>query len=406
MILVNLKTNPLKVTSLIAIVSIFFPYVALIKSDSDTQPYAFIFNSVFIFIYIFSKKIVFSKKLLIYYLLFLYSVFLSVSLESYNIRSIFGYASIALITTSVYLIVKDSLINYKLISIYVFIWFLFGLIQTFYNRDFGSILLPRMTTGTTRGVVGLAPEPSYYGISCIFMFVVLRIYICKNLIDHKMALFLEVILIFQILFLAQSSIAILMLILYLLIKLIISFNFKMLFYSLVFLFFCYLIIDNSLSESRVFSLVRLVFSEPKYIYIVDASINDRFGQIYISLLGFIKSFPVAIGHGTNSWEDYLINNLYSYPDFYGVSITDRIMSGFGGGLFELGLAGILLPFLSILIFFRHHEKEMKVLGVFVFICLFAAIPLAFPLYSFLLGLVEALRVLEKKKLSLSLEMRV
>jgi len=123
----------------------------------------------------------------------------------------------------------------------------------------------------------------------------------------------------------------------------------------------------------------MFLSEPSNLFIADASINDRVSAIYFSIKGFFDNNMIANGFGT--YAQYLSDELPKQDTFWWVSESNRIMSFYGGILFELGFVGLLIPFVySILIFKAYKYKISDGLLYFFFIntILLTAIPLSFP----------------------------
>ena len=123
-------------------------------------------------------------------------------------RSGANYASIFFITIAVYQMLKEQDgLNEKWIKLAIWIWFAVGMIQRFVDRSFAYGLLSLPRTSADRGVVSLSGEPSFYGYMCIF-FLLFALEFKKHKLVYMGCL------LFQIVFLAMSTITILYLMIF------------------------------------------------------------------------------------------------------------------------------------------------------------------------------------------------
>jgi hypothetical protein len=327
-----------------------------------------------------------------------YALILSCLYRDVGIRSIAGYLSAFVIAWASYLIHQHGLFKVSLIKKVLWIWTAIGIIQLLFAADFGRWVLPDMRTTEGRGVISLAPEPSYYGAVCILIFVLIRMLRAKAYVDDKFCRSCNYLLLFQIVVLAKSPMSILILLLYVVINQVVNFKFRNLITAMILVCVGSFASFYFFPESRMVSLAKLLREDPRFFYITDASINDRLSHIVISLSGFIDSLPYGVGYGTNAWSDYLFHNARNFPDFPYMFDASRIMCAFGGALFELGYIGLILPFVVLYSFLSQKEKEMKTVGLFLCAFMFQAVPLAFPLFGFTIGLSEAMRVARNDRL--------
>lgn len=94
----------------------------------------------------------------------------------------------------------------RFIKIALCFWTLTGLVQRFINRAFMTSLLSASRTSLDRGVVSLAVEPTTYGLFCLLLMIV-----CWEYFENG-KVFYSALCLFQIIFLAQSSMAVLLLV--------------------------------------------------------------------------------------------------------------------------------------------------------------------------------------------------
>jgi hypothetical protein len=88
---------------------------------------------------------------------------------AFGVRSVFGYISVPLVGYVAFKTYRH--VWSKTVPSAVVIWLIVGLIQAIWDRGFGASLLPRVSTGGVRGIVGLTPEPSALAFSGLLMLV-------------------------------------------------------------------------------------------------------------------------------------------------------------------------------------------------------------------------------------------
>ncbi len=368
--------------------SCFFPYLKVIPFlNTDVQPYALI-CSVALIIAWFPKHI--NIALLLPFTIALLA-FLIIFFNGFNlvgIRNSFGYISLFTVTYATYKLLSiEKKFPHRFITIAVYTWLLVGIVQHVFP-DFLSFILPRVSTGYGRGVVSLAPEPTFYGISCLFFMLIVQ------MSEHPKKKLLSNILIFQAIFLARSSTVVLLLLILFTIKLVVNINYKRLlnlFSILVVTYFALSFIDLRAYNIRIFQLLDLVKNEGLFrIIAIDASINDRVAHIFFSIKGFFDNSFIPNGYGV--WADYLDKETIAYRDLFvaeWVSRGDKILSTYGAALFELGIFGLILPVSITIILYRAYNRDWRsrlTLILFINIILLTAIPISFPPIGFLMGI--------------------
>jgi len=381
MIHFNTKINSFLLKALIVLS--FFPYLSIIDLPSDTQPYALLL-SVFIVLFLSDFKI---PKPLNYYVLFiiLFLPLLGIysGMDLLFVRSSIGYLSLFIISWASYILFRYNSINKKFFRNIVIIWFIFGIIQMFLFPQFGSQLISGFRTTEERGVVSLAPEPSYYGIICIF-FLLLNVIWFKSKTIYLLSSI-------QIIFFSQSFMIIVYLFLFYYFLLLSNVNLKsklilifapIIGYYFLAILFSELVIESS---SRTLKLFSYFFDNPFLVFKIDASANDRLAHIYYSIKGAFDNF--LFPKGFSHWEEY-INSQVKTSNFFWWNSSGRIMSTYGSALFEFGFLGISIPYIiNYLIFKSKKRLENTTFFLFLFLNVFllGAIPLAFPPLGILVG---------------------
>lgn len=360
---------------------VFFPYLRIVSipGTGDTQPFALLF-SIFVCIwYVLNHRELRVPKI---YIPITFCTLFSVGIFFLNgfewLRNLVGYLSLCFIGIASYIYLKTNEgISEKFIKSVILIWGFVGFIQAFVYPDFFSFLLPRLSTSETRGVVGLAPEPSYYGTVCLFLMFFS--------IFHLKSWKYSCILLLQIFLLAKSSIAILLLTVFLIVYLIIKRKFTIL--SILILLFMSTvgILLNLETSSRAISLLKdALKDDPWLVFRTDASLNDRLSAIYFSIKGFFDHW------GLPSLETYAeyVAKVEGKQDFFWEISTGRIMSGYGSALFDLGVVGLIIPvvfWVAIYRFFK-PDREMGLIVCISFVLLMLTpVPLALPYLSFFLA---------------------
>ena len=382
----------------VATLCIFLPYISPFPISSDTQPLAIVICTLTI-VFIFSSQTVKMKPIKIPYISMFsalscgYVVSLSLIYGSFELRGIASYISLLVFSMFGSIIaVRPHMIKAPLLLAAV-LWLVVGVAQLLLSKDFGTIFQHRATSSISRGVVSLASEPSHYSMMCVLLIVFLDIYKTRIRNLSPWVLKLQITFGIQILFLSRSTFGILALLLWIFIKIYLSFKKKMIstvLISIVFAFSVY--VAKKMNLHHEFRLVYLVseiienISEPQYIFIKDASANARAADIIISTYSFFESIPLPIGHGLGTWKDYLgsADENFDYL-WHIVPGSNRIMSGYGGLLYEVGLLGFILIISIFFSLYRLGSPEVKVAAVFLTIFMFTAVPIATPIFGFIVG---------------------
>jgi hypothetical protein len=141
-----------------------------------------------------------------------------------------------------------------------------------------------------------------------------------------------------------------------------------------------------LEDVRIYKVFLILLQSPELLLLVDASVNDRFFHIVFSLLGSVENY--LLPNGFSAWFDYLDHVIPRFsPYAWWVSDT-RVMSAYGGALFELGGVGLLIPFVVTLLLYRYFEGDKKafvVAALCIHTVMMTGTPLALPLFPFLIG---------------------
>ncbi len=368
---------------------IFFPFIQLVRIGSDQQPYALIISMIIVLLYTYGNGKI-PNTVVVLLMVACASMIIGIvdGISMVYIRSVANYLSVFFITFAVYIDLKrNRMVNEKFIKAVILIWLFIGIIQKYIYKEFLICLISASRTSPDRGVTSLAVEPTMYGIVCIFLLI-----ICWEFIKKRKPIYI-IACIYQILFLAQSAMASVLL-LFLLFCIIMIYGFsstkivtkiKIVIISTITILVSYNLIVNFLEGTRIQRLIISLINNPIEVLLTDASVNDRVSHIYFSIMGFLNNY--FLPYGFTGWSNYVTIQLPKQTIFFWVGTGGRIMSGYGAVLFELGIIGLILILciIHILINYNANLKKRLVYTIFLSAIMFTALPIAFPLFSFILG---------------------
>ena len=373
------------------------PWVNFGLNNMDSQPWSFVFG---IFFLLSLKKVTFpdySINILVLVFVGLVFTFLRTnSLEIFfSLRAIVNYLSLSLF----YILFYNYFIKYhfpfRIFVFFNFLWIGFGFLELFSPELMKSISI--MRTDSSRGVTSLAPEPTFFAI---FLFISSWILAeSKNfLINKKMTIILLTNFI-AVIFLAESATVFLFYVIVVSVILISNFlhfsitlkiiKKNIVSYMIWICLICIILIfaKNLLDETRLFSLIDKFLKAQSILEIIinDASINARVESVYFSTIGSFKNYLIPGGLDSFIEMRREILSLMEKEIFYNRVESNKIMSWAGSLLYELGIFGLLI----MVFFFKSiYKRTLKsfINCITLFLVLFSAIPVAFPLISILFSL--------------------
>lgn len=379
-----------------------FPYVTPVNLGFDTQPFALLFSIIILLTLLASKSPLPMPRSI--FTLLLMSVcasvlFLVSSDKLAALRSLTGYATLFAVTFSSYHTCRN--INTKWFNFAVYMWFSVGLIQLTVNRFFGEFLLPRISTSEGRGITSLAVEPSYYAIVCVFLLLLNDFLRASGKQEKSKHMLITMLLIFQIV-ITYSGVGFVFLFVYMISKFIAILlkegirkhtgKLTIIAFSIVATFLAFRNIDV-LEQSRAGVILRAAMVDPKLLLTSDGSIADRLTHAILPIYSLAYSSGIGLGLGT--WSEHF-PGLRDYAGGFIRQMAEhatggRIMSGWGTAIYELGILGFLylIIFLQVMIKGAKRKELSSVYvssGITLFLLMFMAVPLAFPLFSYLLGM--------------------
>ena len=364
---------------------IFVPFLPSFLPNLYVAPYALILSTVFFFLI---KEKTIPNELVILFFLFCVSLMLLVNGFDYNtLRILAGYYSIFIIACSTYFILRmNKRINNNLIYNIFIIWFIVGLIQYFINKEFMSSFVVIVKSTTDRGVTGLAPEPSYYASVMLFFSII------SYVNNHKL---IQTILLscLSIIFISSSTTGLVVLLSFLIVYSIV-FNFKkktfvVFFITSIFFLISYLNFD-SLSGTRIHKLVKSTLKSPVTLFVKDASVNARVWHIVGSFAGSYDNY--LLPRPINNFKEYTSKamkaNIQNVHPRTIRTLNNKPMTGTGQMFFNLGIISLLYFFILFKLSYKcfKSKKEALFITLCIFLLMTTAIPLSFPMFGFIYGL--------------------
>src|SRR2546422_307975 len=131
--------------------------------------------------------------------------------------------------------------------------------------------------------------------------------------------------------------------------------------------------------------------------LLDGSFSERIFHIYLSLSHSVSDFLTP--HGIYSFSDVIVEGQRTFSYFWIGDASNKIMSGFGAALYELGVFSLTYFFVTVraLLSQKAFSSGNKVFIAFVlFACYFNSVTLAAPYFGILLGSMAAKQWLRKQ----------
>jgi hypothetical protein len=378
----HVQSTPVLVALYLA--AVFFPYIALLPLQTDVQPYA-VFLATLLVIWNVDRQI----PRLLYALLIPPAaaiVFVILAHFSfYAVRALAGYWSLFAHATAGYLVFqRHRRAVVRWMSIASWVWLAVAIAQQLIAPDLTQFLIPNVSVNADRGVSSLATEPSFYGLYCLFLLLLARV-IAWEPIYFRVSLFT------QILLLARSAMGALALGILLATRAIAGLKRPQLI-VLGLMAGATIMIVHELPEDlnvRAFFLLVTAMTDPSSLLTGDASVNARIDHIVYSILGFVESFGAP--HGFDAFGAYIGDLVARNSDVIWLGQDPegmRIMSGYGGVLFELGWFGLVIPFVLTACAWRRFKDdraEFVAFAITLNAVMFSAVQISLPLIGFIAG---------------------
>lgn len=342
----------------------FFPYVTLVTTPFSLQPYSFVLS-----IFVLLRYLSIPKPLLPAALTALFSLLMLLTTEDYfnGLRSVVNYCSFVTITGATYWILKERT---YLIDVFMKIASITYAAAAVLQRTIGEQIFTTVVanqsesyTDSGRGVASLTPEPTFFGF-----YLLILITLCLIQRNFRFAVFNSI----SLVLLSQSSGALLLVIIISFIASGVYFfsHFFKVFIAIWAAFFLGSILFDLSTESRAAVLIDLLINHDIFSLAAnDESVAGRFYHIATPLKLFFQDLGLPHGY------DGLPNG------------DPRILSGFGGAIFELGIFSIPYIYSVILIIQKSglssRGRFLLMIGITMF--MFNSNQVGMPVVAILMG---------------------
>ncbi|MFN4088542.1 MAG: hypothetical protein ACK4QW_05780 [Alphaproteobacteria bacterium] len=363
-----------------------FPYLAPLPLPTDTQPYALMAAGAALLLL--GRRAAMPAAILAL-LLPVAIAFLLLPADAGNFtawRSAVAYLSLFVVAAATVLLARGGhALSDRLLAAAVYVWFAVGLVQAAADRRFFTGLVSEARTTLDRGVTALATEPSHY--ATVASFLLLLLFMRGR--ERSLAGFLCLV---QIVFLAQSAQVALLLAVAVAVYGIVmarpAFFLAGLLAPLALLAAWSLGIALQAGGVRILELLMLLMDDPALLVLADPSGNQRLAAIFFAFKGFLDH--AFLPGGLADFGAYMGEQIRggAWPLFF-TDPTERILSGYGAALYELGLFGLTVPLvagLGLFRYFRGSARHALVASALLHPLMLTAVPLALPLVGLTIGL--------------------
>tara|TARA_A100001015_G_C15019746_1_gene727353 strand:+ start:486 stop:1733 length:1248 start_codon:yes stop_codon:yes gene_type:complete len=376
---------------------IFFsllPWVNFGLNSRDSQVWPLLFGLVFLVFSIHKKVPVLFLYPIIIPILGFFSWFFLSDLTTDGIkgfiaiRGILSYMGFAICFTGLLFFLNDRKFPINMFLAINVVYLFVGILQTFFDPAIvSSIVASRdLTFSSTpflaRGVTGLTPEPTFFGIFLYFVsFIYLIIYDYKP--PRKVILILLLNLI-SIILLTRST----MVLLFLIISipfLIHRMNIIFISWGVLLTFLTVTITIFFFPETRFVKLANILIENPQLLELVilDESINDRISHVLFPLQGAVLNDMLPVGF--HKWPETFAYLTHYWNGIFWYGTGGSIMSFFGLYIYEFGFFGlIIMGYIFIKIQDGTYGRFMET--SLLFILLNTSIPPSFPLIAFIFAI--------------------
>ena len=301
------------------------------------------------------------------------------------IRGLLSYLAFALVLLGYYYYRNRFGFPLRIFVIANIVWLIAGLTQlAFGPLALAALVEVRTTFG--RGVTGLAPEPTFYGM--VLLFFTWIVLIESNYRLHGGRWLLLAVNLLFVLLVAKSAMAFAFVFAlvsgYMLFGVARLDRFAYVVALLLAMVAAIITLGEYFPQWRLARLVNAVWQDPTLIVRVDASINQRMSHLVFAFYGFVANRGLPGGFDTFGEMSAEARANYGGLFWFGEN-DDKVMSGVGAVVYELGLLSIVFFLLVGYCTLRRERIRVGLFHFFGFLGTFAAaLPVAFPLAPILL----------------------
>lgn len=362
-----------------------FPYIAPIPLDNDIQYPIFLLSLIIIIIDIITKKFYLYK---IEILLLIFAL-LSFTYINYSLEYIYLYQKRLAPLCGFFIFYVfcryNHLIKYELLTVFIILNFVLGLINLFFVKYFIFTFSPivriiKYAGFDDRGITGIMPEPSFLGALSLFFLLLSLYFFFNNKINFTLFLINTIFSIMMIIMSASSTgLAMLILFFISLIILLKTDLFLKIIFSILILIIFFLVVPI-LSNYTDFNSIKIL-SNLSFDEIYDnQSFYLRYVTLEIALLSFFSGNIFGSGVGTFP----IIRDVYIHQTDYNIvskswvspSEVSGVLSTFGNYLVEFGI--IFLIFFLILIFIFKYTRINLIIRLNSILFIISSFSFAYP----------------------------
>lgn len=350
----------------------FFPYVGSFKSI-DIQPF-FVIVSIIILPYIYIRyKVKIQPLSLLIALLIYLPIFFRLMADpwlEFNFFATYIFAFATAITCYILASKGQKYLSLRLVSIYTSVYFVIGLVQLFYNRNFLTFLVSRSQNSgfidslveSGRGVISLTAEPSQFGkllimLNILFILLLLR----ADTRDILNKIFFSLLGFIIINTLLSSSAYILLIHSSILFVFLVLYKRKILFYFMGSFFV--LIPLVSLDFNNSFRLINIFQNVDNLTFLFQQGAFSRVMNLPISIVGFLNSYYLGLGNTNRIFYD----SFYFLGEEFAFAYSSRNLGGYIEFLMRFGVFSFIFYLFYFFILKKIFFIRLHLNDSFVFI---------------------------------------
>ncbi len=388
----------------IVLILAIFPYISILNLPFEIQPWALVLASIFSLNIIYEDKFKFptALKIIMFFDFYVFLSFFYLVLKGdadfiLGIRSLSGYLSIfvfSLVSYKSFIYIKSK---YYIGSIGV--WLAVAFSQIIFGAAWVAPLLTRFSSGGSRGLTSIAPEPSFYAAICISLLILNEFFYLDKKYKTNLYVGVFLILLLQII-LSYSGVGMMLLILFASSKLFELIFIKedkkrkLLALGAIFLIAISVLLffnNKLLGDKRAGSVLKQSITDPIALVKTDYSVSNRLMNPVIGIYGGIIETK-GLGFGVGSKEKGPAPEWLSKLKGIQMRFGGKIEGGLVSAIYDLGFIGVIFIFtvfwivgMSIL-----RNKKMRpaliASAMSLFIPMFIWGSLSFPLFGYILGI--------------------
>ncbi len=285
---------------------------------TNIQPYACIFGVLVILRELLANRFTVKRSGSAFFGISVFTVVISVLVMLFSqftpsaFRAIYNYLAVMIVPYAAYLsIVRLGEFPEKAVKAMILVWFGVATVQFFISRSFMTGLISGVRFSSSyRGVVGLASEPSFFGIACFYFLHMISKFKTRQALYYLITVFMGIVY-------AQSAMGIIFIGAYIFMQLVEVTNTRKGLYlwlgalgaAIVFI----ILLNTVMVGTRMHEIFKTFMKGGVDALLKDDSAENRFDALAGAFLDPLKNYFMPMGY------------------------TTRIGSGYGGFLCELGL---------------------------------------------------------------------